>query len=88
MKPMIIIPEGLNGKQNTITMTVVDFKKTINDVWEDGYKEGQRDNLITKFINSCDEQNEPKVKNKLASDRKRVFSDITIETEDNNKDIW
>ena len=38
MKPLIIIPDA---NQKTITLTIEDFKKTVSDVWEDGYKEGQ-----------------------------------------------
>lgn len=41
MKPLIIIPDS---NQKTITMTIEDFKKTITEVWEDGYKEGMTKN--------------------------------------------
>lgn len=43
MKPIIIIPDS---NQKTITMTVEEFKKTIGEVWEEGYKEGQQ---VTKM---------------------------------------
>lgn len=38
MKPIIIIPDE---NQKTITMSIEEFKKTISEVWEEGYKEGQ-----------------------------------------------
>ena len=49
MKPLIIIPDE---NQKTITMTIEDFKKTINDVWEQAYKEGQSNQLswLTPYI--------------------------------------
>ena len=37
-KPIIIIPDE---NQKTITMSIEEFKKTISEVWEEGYKEGQ-----------------------------------------------
>lgn len=45
MKPIIIIPDE---NQKTITMSIEEFKKTISEVWEEGYKEGQAmENLRT-----------------------------------------
>ena len=38
MKPMIIFPDE---KQETVTIKITDFRKIINDVWDNGYKEGQ-----------------------------------------------
>jgi hypothetical protein len=46
MKPLIIIPDA---NQKTITMTIEDFKKTIGEVWEEGYKEGQTMKQINSF---------------------------------------
>ena len=45
MKPLIIIPDA---NQKTITMTIEDFKKTISDVWDQGYKEGQIAEKVTE----------------------------------------
>lgn len=46
MKPLIIISDS---NQKAITIEIELFKKIINDVWEEGYKDGQEKGKTNSF---------------------------------------
>lgn len=98
MKPLIIIPDE---KQTTITMTIDDFKKTINDVWEAGYKEGRADkenctlsplpyNIKGVSTNKCETpssicQTEKNISNEIIN--KRTFDFISGNANNTNVEL-